>query len=648
MRVRAKRARAPWLIALASGSLAFNGALAAQADPVPGPPDPAAPAGSGRSPVLAQAGVQLLPGVREAPEEPLADDAEGPKWGLAPIRWGGNASLDVQSLSGDGLARRTRLVEQLNLRAATYIWQPWFAQVAGSLALLSSQDRGARAEDDAGSAIGTGRGSSVTGTLATSVFPQSRFPFYGAYTRSDSRAGDALTVTDVHSQRLTLRQSWRNFTGDTQATFGFDRSQLRSDTFGADRVDALLGNVIATRGDHRYELLGSHTRNTRTSDEQRSTISRVALTHVYRPDEYLTVTSLASSLSSSLRVRAAGGTLGSQLGFRQLTSFASWSPDTEKPLLITGSMRLSDATQGGLEGEDGRNRSLALTGSAIYRPTPNLSLSGSLAGSAATAGETSTRLFTETGSAIYFTDPIPLGAFTYSASSTASVAHASGAQDGSRLVSGVSGSHSLLRNFIVTPSTSWGVSGSQTLAWLSDSRNGAANTIAHSAGLNLRHDSESGLNAYAGLTIGDTRTTGFLDSHFQLANLQLSGQMQLSRYAFASANFTAQATRQESALQPGQGLQHFTSGGASYQHVKAFDVPRLRYVALLNFYNQQVTSRALGDPNAMRENVTWSAEQRLEYVIGRLDVRVTLRFAEVDGKKNALLFFRVNRQFGGY
>ena len=48
----------------------------------------------------------------------------------------------------------------------------------------------------------------------------------------------------------------------------------------------------------------------------------------------------------------------------------------------------------------------------------------------------------------------------------------------------------------------------------------------------------------------------------------------------------------------------------------------------------------------MREQVAWSFEQRLEYRIGKLETRLSYRLAEIDGKKNALLFLRVAREFG--
>jgi hypothetical protein len=44
--------------------------------------------------------------------------------------------------------------------------------------------------------------------------------------------------------------------------------------------------------------------------------------------------------------------------------------------------------------------------------------------------------------------------------------------------------------------------------------------------------------------------------------------------------------------------------------------------------------------------VAWSFEQRLEYRIGKLETRVQFRIAEIDGTKNALLFFRIAREFG--
>jgi len=153
---------------------------------------------------------------------------------------------------------------------------------------------------------------------------------------------------------------------------------------------------------------------------------------------------------------------------------------------------------------------------------------------------------------------------------------------------------------------------------------------------------------FAGLSLGDSRTTGFSENSFRMLNLQVSGQIPFGRYASASANLTAQAVRQSSVFVSDEGWQRYATGGFTYQHARVFGVPRLRYLASANAFNSQVNARINGDPNAPIENITWMHEQRLEYTVGRLEFRLSARLAKVDGKKNALVFLRVSRSFGSF
>ena len=73
---------------------------------------------------------------------------------------------------------------------------------------------------------------------------------------------------------------------------------------------------------------------------------------------------------------------------------------------------------------------------------------------------------------------------------------------------------------------------------------------------------------------------------------------------------------------------------------------QLRYLAIYERSDYQLNTRLQGDLNALRDQVTWSFEQRLEYRIGKLETRLSYRLAEIDGKKNALLFLRIAREFG--
>ena len=70
-----------------------------------------------------------------------ASAEEAAKWQLAPIRWGGALGLAYQLRDFEDQPRSRQTTEELTLEAASYIWQPWFLQIAGGLGLFLSQER---------------------------------------------------------------------------------------------------------------------------------------------------------------------------------------------------------------------------------------------------------------------------------------------------------------------------------------------------------------------------------------------------------------------------------------------------------------------------------------------------------------------------
>ena len=131
-------------------------------------------------------------------------------------------------------------MQLLSLRAASYIWQPWFVQVNSSVSVGLAQLSGGGAEGaDSGAGNESSKSQVLNGSLAVAVFPQSRFPFNGTLSIADGRTSDTFNSADTRSQRLTLRQSYRNEAGDTTYSGQYDRSVLTSERLGSDRVDVI-------------------------------------------------------------------------------------------------------------------------------------------------------------------------------------------------------------------------------------------------------------------------------------------------------------------------------------------------------------------------------------------------------------------------
>jgi hypothetical protein len=155
-------------------------------------------------------------------------------------------------------------------------------------------------------------------------------------------------------------------------------------------------------------------------------------------------------------------------------------------------------------------------------------------------------------------------------------------------------------------------------------------------------------SAYVSLLGTDSRTSGANANQFQMVNFQVSGQVQLSQVSYAAANLTVQGVRQSTPNTASAGTPVNSSGNLSYFKQHAFGVPRLRYSALYGINESQFKSRLQGDFTAPRERVNKSFEQRMDYSLGRVALRLSMRFARVEGRPDALIFFRMNREFGSF
>jgi hypothetical protein len=250
---------------------------------------------------------------------------------------------------------------------------------------------------------------------------------------------------------------------------------------------------------------------------------------------------------------------------------------------------------------------------------------------------------------------IKLGAWRYAPSASANGGLTQGSDAERREVLGLQGSHSVSRDWTVGEGQMLGLNLSQSAAVLKESTTPTlARALAHSLGLFWQAAGEGGQQRFASLSLSDSRSRAASNGQFQLVNLQLSQRTQVSRHTGWSVNLTLQATRNESTeidvftgeprLQA-SGWQHFYSGGASLEQQRLFGIPRLRHTLQFSINSQQIERRAAGDIDAPRERITQSLESRVDYAIGRLDLRFSARHAMVDGRAVASVNARLQRRF---
>ncbi len=569
-------------------------------------------------------------------------------WGLPPLRWGGATTTDLRMDRSADQPRRLQQTEIGNIRAASYIWQPWFAQVSGGLGLVTSRERGGGSAGLSANQPQQTRSSAVTGNGDATLFPVSRFPFNAYFDVSDSRASGELTASDSTNTRFGMRQAYRPLEGNANYSASFNRSTLESSSFGRDTVNALAASMNRNFGPQSFDVSGSHTRNTRSNTGEGTAFSNLFARHSYRPEETdLSVESLASASSSDFRLLSTGVPFNNRSRFAQANTFVTWRPGEDSPLYLTGGARFF---QSAIANNAGESQSITMSGNmaATYALSHQTRVSGSATATQLLTDTANALLTTQAANASHIGNPAGILGFVYHWNAGANIANQTGAAEGSRQNAGGQLGHNVTRNLILGENSQINFGLGQNVGATFDTVTARAQTLSHNANASWRLLRNATTSAYLSALGADSRTSGQNASQFQMINFQASGQIQFSRSSTAAANLTLQGVRQSTPSTPSAGFNFSSSGNLSYFHARAFNVPRLRYSALYNINESQFRTRLQGDVNAPRERVNQSFEQRLDYSVGRIAMRLSMRVAEIEGRRSSMVFFRLGREFGNF
>ena len=585
--------------------------------------------------------------VVNTPAEPLR--GSGIQWTFAPWRFGGTLALELRAVRlDDGLTSRQALL-MTELDMGSYIWQPWFVQVRLGVGFVTGQTSG-----DAQSQ--SNLGGSLTGRAAIVVFPASRFPFEFRADATDSRTEGVGLGGDYSSRRVSVSQGWRPLTGNAQLQLQANYSELLNG-ISRDKLTTFSATALRQDGPHTLDVGVMHSDNSRDDADERTRLSSISARHGFHPTGNFNVQSFASWNEARLQ----GSAAAFDNDLRQLSSFASWrgardlwagagEPSVAASVrwvqtrsVATGSSA-ADSPQTisatvGVAQELSPSWRASLSGSANHLQSSTLS--GDSAGAQASLNWTPrSRL---------------MGGWRYSPSAGVSAGYSRSASQDARLTLGLQGSHGVSRDLPLSESSSLSLTLSQSAGLLKESEvPEPAQALSHGASLSWQSAGGEGGQSFGGLSYSDSQTFGSARGHFRLFNVQVSQRSQLSRFSQWSVDLTVQGTSSQSSeidVFSGQqreqalGWQRFYSGSLSYENQRALGVPRLRHTVLLSVNSQILSRRALGDIDAPRERISESLETRLDYAIGRLDTRLSLRVARVEGRTVAALQARAQRRF---
>ncbi|OYU85621.1 MAG: hypothetical protein CFE45_25615, partial [Burkholderiales bacterium PBB5] len=475
-----------------------------------------------------------------------------------------------------------------------------------------------------------------------------------------SRASGDTLGADVRSQRVSLSQSYRPEVGNQSVHLQIDHSRLQT-AASSDTLSTLQLQAQRETGAHSLDASAHLAFNERSDLDERTRLASLNARHGFHPSASLQVDTMASWNDTRL---GGSGLLRQDVGteVRQLTTVLSWRPredeplyDEQRPLQVAASVRWVDVVAASGNQRQGSQAYAGTLGASVelyntWRVSASATasrLQGGTDRDINNVGLNTSVSWTPAGTL--------LGAWRYTPSATVNAALFEGSDTGTRRLAGAQASHGLTRDWAVGEGQQVALSLSQSLGALQESQAPRlAIATSHSLGLFWQATGETGGQRFASLSVSDSRSRATSDGLFQLVNLQLSQRTQLSRQSGWSVNLTAQASRSEASSidvftgerrQQGQGWQHFYSGGASLDQQRVFGVPRLRHTLQLTFNSQQLERRALGDIDAPRERISQSLESRLDYSIGRLELRTAIRQARVDGRAVSSFIARLQRRF---
>jgi hypothetical protein len=616
---------------------------------------------------------EMPPGAPAAPAE-TAGSGLGLNLRGAPILTSGFVSYDLRAGHAAGETKSISQLVTTSLSARSYIYQPWFATLNGTLGVSMGRSREAinetAAQDPfASQASLASRDRFVTGNARLDLFPVSRFPFEVHVERADSRVDTALASSlDFSTQNIGFSQRYQPASHAFSLTGSFDRRQQTAAGF-RDTQNQFVGDFATRWKYHELSLGLSYSEAQRQLNKEQTQFLSLVGRHQYSPASALSVNTTVNWTQTEEQATTAP----SEVSLLQLSSVGLWHRDGSS-LTLTGAVR-------GLLLRDKLSEhaldTFGLTMGAAYELNKNTRLTAN--GNATSTNTNGARGQGVSGSvgAGWQADTIDIRDFHYdlftsgSAGGSVSSFSDAGTSTGTPLDAGfaVNGEnetqttlglqlgHTLSRTWPITPQSALVLNGGQTLAVsknhsshsdqgsIPNSSRTLLQTIA--ATWNTAKDGRSGL---ARASYSDSMELGGSESRFQLVNFQLSGNFNFDRSQSLGGDLTLQRVAQRSGdLQQPDGLGLRTSstgasGEITYRQQRLFGIPRLRFSSRLKLAQDVLKQAGTFTTIPDRETRLW--ENRLDWRVGRLDTQLMFRISEVDGKRRNFLMLRVQRSFG--
>ena len=554
--------------------------------------------------------------------------------------------LEYQLRVNDGEAMPSDVQQLATWRAnfSSYAWRPWMLQLDASLGLTRTSTAQAETSQD---------GTLVTGGATARLFPRSHFPFRAFFESRDSRVDGELSNVDLSTTTFGFLQQYSPRSG---GRFSVDFRQSDNSNLAARDLPEARDFVNQTwqlnasksigRNDIRFIAVNRDVE--RRAFDERETRNTINLRHRFRtsPRFFLEDT----TFFADERVQLDGSDMHRR--FLQFNGLSTWRPDTEKPLFVT-LRALAQGIDSGPDGLEQGSQSAIINAAANYQFTPRLTL-------AANAGVTmldpenddETTTFFQRLRGSYRSNIIDLGSGEYVWGGTLEAGHRRGRDDDTDTIEdGVATlNHSYSKLYQLSNYRQLQISFAQQVSSAVDTDGREDNTLNNSIFLTM--DRQNGrTSGYLRLSVSDRRLFGEREDVFQLANFQASRRTQLNRLSSWSGSVTIQYSRNsggDSPLTETDTNSLSYSADLNYMRQDLFNIRQLTYRSDLRFLSNDFRSddpldARIGE-TVDRDDKVW--RNRLEYRVGRLELRLLADLREISDQWMSRIFFQVRRYYG--
>lgn len=570
---------------------------------------------------------------------------------LPPVRLWGELGYDFRMErfeEGNDLRENAGVFK---LQGMSYIYQPWVAIVEGGVGL--DLRRTNRDSDDSSS-------ENITGDARLRLFPQSRFPFEAFAERNDSRTDTDLSGLDVERTNYGLQQLYTTESGSAYR-FRYEHTDLLNDSSHAsgqsdvreDAADLVQFSFNKAFDAHRVSFDSNLNRVDRVDSRDETKTLFSTLRHTYSPGPTLSAEDMLTYNVTDLQQEMSD----TKTSVLQLNSYAFWRPVTRRPLRVNATFRALERTNES-GGSDNTGYSATSTLGATYEWSPRWLFNGSVGLTQLESENDSETQTFQAANASYTSEQRKLAGFDttlFAQFDARNNTDAEGSIQGAGALLGYSVNRNLLRN---RPS-SFVFSASQSVGYVADTDDFSGQTLLSNLSLSwsrrgpvrssMARISASDSRSYAS---GGERAESF-EGDFQLLNLQASVDQRVSANALLTGNLTIQATRDyRPGILSGSGSgsgngEWFPTASAdlTYSVNRLFGVQNLTFRSTLRFISDSYLPLLdTPDDDFGRDDKRW--ENRLEYTIGRLQLRAIARASEVRDEEQMFLLFQVRRLFG--